>query len=89
MKWVFHVLATGPWAGGTVRRLEIPADSAAEAADIVKASMGAWSVQVLGHHGPFVDPSDLGDGRPRGRIDPQTFGQRDGGFDTSAADESP
>ena len=49
MKWIFQVIATGPWAGGTVRPLEIPADSAAEAADIVKASMGAWSVQVLGH----------------------------------------
>jgi hypothetical protein len=33
--------ATGPRAGSTVRRLGIPADSAAEAADIVKASIGA------------------------------------------------
>jgi hypothetical protein len=89
MRWIYQVIATGPWPGGTVRRLEIPADSAAEAADIVKASMGAWSVQVLGHRGPFVDPSDLGDGSPRGRIDRDSFGQRDGGFDTSTADDSP
>jgi hypothetical protein len=46
MRWIYQVIATGPWPGGTVRRLEIPADSAAEAADIAKASMGAWSVKV-------------------------------------------
>jgi hypothetical protein len=64
MKWIYRVLATGPWAGGTVRNLEVPADSPAEAESIVRASMGAWSAKSFGHRGPFTDPSDLSLGRP-------------------------
>ncbi len=84
MKWIFRVLATGPWTGGTVRNLDVAADSAAEAEQIVKSSLGAWTAKSFGHSGPFVDPRDLNSCGRSGRVDPSSFGRRPSGFGDSS-----
>lgn len=40
MKRVVRVIAAGPWAGGFRQDVNIPADSAEEAADIAKSTFG-------------------------------------------------
>lgn len=67
MKRVFRVIAAGPWAGGFRKDLNIPADSAEEAAEIAKTTFGATHTVNGGCWGPYTGPASL-----EQRADPET-----------------